>query len=119
MNLTCIFRFVHILLPAGARQGGVRVRWWQPTHDGKEDGDWLLDNVRIGGNSVNSNSLSDQFTGPLNLYDWLMGDNIEVTEYCNASHVAKGTTLTNEDSVLTSRDIDVGNDYMLQVKYLL
>lgn len=56
------FRFVNVLLPPAARQEGVRVRWWQPQHDGVDHSDWALDNVLIAGSDPRA-QISDTFGG--------------------------------------------------------
>lgn len=57
-----LFRFVNVLLPSAARQEGVRVRWWQPQHDGVDHSDWALDNVLIAGSDPRA-QISDTFGG--------------------------------------------------------
>lgn len=57
-----MFRFVNVLLPPTARQEGVRVRWWQPQHDGVDQSDWALDNVLIAGSDIRG-QISDTFGG--------------------------------------------------------
>uniref|UniRef100_A0A8C9VAA0 Reelin n=1 Tax=Scleropages formosus TaxID=113540 RepID=A0A8C9VAA0_SCLFO len=54
--------FVNVLLPPAARIEGVRVRWWQPQHDGADRSDWALDNVLIGGSDPHAQIL-DTFGG--------------------------------------------------------
>uniref|UniRef100_A0A3Q2DRU9 Reelin n=1 Tax=Cyprinodon variegatus TaxID=28743 RepID=A0A3Q2DRU9_CYPVA len=54
--------FVNVLLPPAARQEGVRVRWWQPQHDGADRSDWALDNVLIAGSDPRA-QISDTFGG--------------------------------------------------------
>lgn len=53
---------MNVLLPPAARQEGVRVRWWQPQHDGAEHSDWALDNVLIAGSDPRA-QISDTFGG--------------------------------------------------------
>lgn len=55
-------RFVNVLLPPAARQEGVRVRWWQPQHEGADHSDWALDNVLIAGSDPRA-QISDTFGG--------------------------------------------------------
>lgn len=55
-------RFVNVLLPPAARQEGVRVRWWQPQHDGTDHSDWAIDNVLIAGSDPRA-QISDTFGG--------------------------------------------------------
>lgn len=57
-----VFRFVNVLLPPAARQEGVRVRWWQPQHEGTDHSDWALDNVLIAGSDPRA-QISDTFGG--------------------------------------------------------
>uniref|UniRef100_A0A3B3X817 Reelin n=1 Tax=Poecilia mexicana TaxID=48701 RepID=A0A3B3X817_9TELE len=54
--------FVNVLLPPAARQEGVRVRWWQPQHEGADRSDWALDNVLIAGSDPRA-QISDTFGG--------------------------------------------------------
>uniref|UniRef100_A0A673MNI9 Reelin n=1 Tax=Sinocyclocheilus rhinocerous TaxID=307959 RepID=A0A673MNI9_9TELE len=54
--------FVNVLLPAAARAVGVRIRWWQPQHDGADRSDWALDNVLISGSDAHA-QISDTFGG--------------------------------------------------------
>uniref|UniRef100_A0A3Q2U7U2 Reelin n=1 Tax=Fundulus heteroclitus TaxID=8078 RepID=A0A3Q2U7U2_FUNHE len=54
--------FVNVLLPPAARQEGVRVRWWQPQHEGADRSDWALDNVLIAGSDPRAH-ISDTFGG--------------------------------------------------------
>ncbi|KAI4895212.1 hypothetical protein NFI96_018500 [Prochilodus magdalenae] len=54
--------FVNVLLPPSARTVGVRVRWWQPQHEGADHGDWALDNVLISGSDTHT-QISDSFGG--------------------------------------------------------
>lgn len=51
-----------MLLPPAARQEGVRVRWWQPQHEGADHSDWALDNVLIAGSDPRA-QISDTFGG--------------------------------------------------------
>lgn len=53
---------MNVLLPPAARQEGVRVRWWQPQHDGADHSDWALDNVLIAGSDPRA-QISDTFGG--------------------------------------------------------
>uniref|UniRef100_A0AAR2KU63 Reelin n=1 Tax=Pygocentrus nattereri TaxID=42514 RepID=A0AAR2KU63_PYGNA len=54
--------FVNVLLPPAAQAVGVRVRWWQPQHDGADRSDWALDNVLISGSDTRT-QISDTFGG--------------------------------------------------------
>uniref|UniRef100_A0A671T1H3 Reelin n=1 Tax=Sinocyclocheilus anshuiensis TaxID=1608454 RepID=A0A671T1H3_9TELE len=54
--------FVNVLLPAAAQAVGVRIRWWQPQHDGADRSDWALDNVLISGSDAHA-QISDTFGG--------------------------------------------------------
>lgn len=53
---------MNVLLPPAARQEGVRVRWWQPQHEGADHSDWALDNVLIAGSETRA-QISDTFGG--------------------------------------------------------
>ncbi|XP_041109989.1 reelin-like isoform X1 [Polyodon spathula] len=55
--------FLNVLLPPAAREEGVRVRWWQPKHDGLDQNDWALDNVLIGGSAAQTTGIVDTFSG--------------------------------------------------------
>ncbi|MGH0176929.1 UNVERIFIED_CONTAM: hypothetical protein FKN15_006968 [Acipenser sinensis] len=55
--------FLNVLLPPAARDEGVRVRWWQPKHDGLDQNDWALDNVLIGGSATQRTGIVDTFRG--------------------------------------------------------
>ncbi|TRY95474.1 hypothetical protein DNTS_000445 [Danionella cerebrum] len=58
--------FVNVLLPLAARAVGVRIRWWQPHHDGAEHSDWAIDNVLISGAETHTHThthISDAFGG--------------------------------------------------------
>lgn len=61
-TVSFVSRFVNVLLPSAARQEGVRVRWWQPQHDGADHSDWALDNVLIAGSDPRA-QISDTFGG--------------------------------------------------------
>ncbi|XP_057204020.1 reelin isoform X1 [Triplophysa rosa] len=54
--------FVNVLLPPATRALGVRIRWWQPQHDGADRSDWALDNVLISGSDSHA-QISDTFSG--------------------------------------------------------
>jgi hypothetical protein len=75
--------------------------------------DWLIDNVRIGGSAINPDTLVSHFD-PINDEEWLRSDNVDSDTYCGSADVAMGITLETEDSVLTSRDIHVSDNHMLQ-----
>lgn len=107
-------RFVHADLPLGARRRAVRIRWWQPTHGGRPVGDWVLDNIRIGGLQHNPSSMIGNFSQELDDRNWLASDNMVTGDYCGRSNVAKGTTLADENSVLTTQDLHIEENYMLQ-----
>ncbi|KAK3103287.1 hypothetical protein FSP39_018199 [Pinctada imbricata] len=107
-------RFVTVKLPEAAKKNGVRFRWWQPLHGGKQVGDWTIDNIYIGGAEVNPNSLTSDFDIGINNKEWLRDDNVNVNEYCEEDNVAAGTTLAAEDSVITTRDLNVRENDTLQ-----
>lgn len=96
-----------------ARKNGVQIRWWQPDSSGTQDADWLIDNIRIGGSAINPDTLVSHFD-PINDEEWLRSDNVDSDTYCGSADVAMGMTLETEDSVLTSRDIHVSDNHMLQ-----
>uniref|UniRef100_A0A3P9PRW9 Reelin n=1 Tax=Poecilia reticulata TaxID=8081 RepID=A0A3P9PRW9_POERE len=93
--------FVNVLLPPAARQEGVRVRWWQPQHEGADRSDWALDNVLIAGSDPRA-QISDTFGGValpnheraavsnvcLVLFSvsdhWLFSEDCSVQRFCNS-----------------------------------
>ena len=77
-------------------------------------GDWAIDNIYIGGSEVNPESLTSDFGNDMDYENWLRDDNVKIDDYCGEQSIAMGTTLEKEDSVLTTRDIDVKENDMLQ-----
>jgi hypothetical protein len=69
--------------------------------------------VTIGGSAINPDTLVSHFD-PINDEEWLRSDNVDSDTYCGSADVAMGITLETEDSVLTSRDIHVSDNHMLQ-----
>ena len=61
---TC-FSFKIVALPADAKKDGVRIRWWQPHHDGS-NGDWAIDTILIAGKVANPAEMRDGFDKYLN-----------------------------------------------------
>ncbi|XP_039625794.1 reelin isoform X1 [Polypterus senegalus] len=55
--------FLNILLPTAAQTVGVRIRWWQPKHDGLDQNDWAVDNVLIAGATDQRSVIVDTFSG--------------------------------------------------------
>ena len=85
----------------------------QPDSSKLNKADWMIDNIRIGGLLVNPDTLVGNFD-PISEEEWLQSDNVQRDSYCGEPSVAMGTTLENENSVLTSRDVHVSDDHMLQ-----
>uniref|UniRef100_A0A3Q3J4K3 Reelin n=1 Tax=Monopterus albus TaxID=43700 RepID=A0A3Q3J4K3_MONAL len=97
--------FVNVLLPRPARQEGVRVRWWQPQHEGADHSDWALDNVLIAGSDPRA-QISDTFGGValpnherapadetsgrieslgfINVNHWLFSEDCSVQRFCSS-----------------------------------
>ena len=102
-------------IPPGAKKEGVRIRWWQPTHGGRLLGDWAIDEIVIGGNTINplavtSNFTTSEFTPP----EWLTTRNLEIGEYCGQQEAAVAKPVQGEGATLTSRDVNVEEGYILQ-----
>uniref|UniRef100_A0A671T1G1 Reelin n=1 Tax=Sinocyclocheilus anshuiensis TaxID=1608454 RepID=A0A671T1G1_9TELE len=87
--------FVNVLLPAAAQAVGVRIRWWQPQHDGADRSDWALDNVLISGSDAHA-QISDTFGGAalpsheraFRIYfmsdHWLFSEDCSVKRFCSS-----------------------------------
>uniref|UniRef100_A0A671T1G7 Reelin n=1 Tax=Sinocyclocheilus anshuiensis TaxID=1608454 RepID=A0A671T1G7_9TELE len=90
--------FVNVLLPAAAQAVGVRIRWWQPQHDGADRSDWALDNVLISGSDAHA-QISDTFGGAalpsherafriyfsmVLLDHWLFSEDCSVKRFCSS-----------------------------------
>ncbi len=104
-------------IPASAKQNGVRIRWWQPEHPGPFNGDWAIDNVVIGGNESNPFMMQDGFLSDSpnsGAFQWLQFDNTQQGEFCGSTSAIKGTATSKENVTLTTVDIDVQANYMLQ-----
>ena len=119
--MTCrmpCFRFVTLKLPTEARKNGTRIGMWQMDHSGENEDDWMVDNLRVGGNLINPDSLfvRDFFDG-IDPEDWNTFDNMVDDDYCEALEVAIGNTLKNEKSTLTTRDLHIKPGHMLQFSY--
>ncbi|KAG5845891.1 hypothetical protein ANANG_G00143990 [Anguilla anguilla] len=82
--------FVNVLLPPAAREEGVRVRWWQPQHDGTDHGDWALDNVLIAGSDPHAQILDTIALLPppeesVTVSDhWLFSEGCLVQRFCGS-----------------------------------
>uniref|UniRef100_A0A3B3T8V8 Reelin n=1 Tax=Paramormyrops kingsleyae TaxID=1676925 RepID=A0A3B3T8V8_9TELE len=97
--------FVNVLLPPAARVVGVRVRWWQPQHEGVERGDWALDNVFIGGAEPDAQIL-DTFGGAaLPNHERAPADSAPVGRIAHLAVPEEGTTV--KDHWLFSEDCSV------------
>ena len=96
------------MLPPEAQKRGVRIRWWQPKHAGRLLGDWAIDNVRVGGDTVNPPSFFSDFTDGFNdTEEWYAFDNAHTEDYCGLSKSGVGNTLAGEPSTLTTRDLNI------------
>ncbi|XP_048861285.1 reelin-like [Brienomyrus brachyistius] len=97
--------FVNVLLPPAARAVGVRVRWWQPRHEGVDRSDWALDNVLIGGAEPHAQIL-DTFGGAaLPNHERAPADSAPVGRIAHLAVPEEGTTV--KDHWLFSEDCSV------------
>lgn len=102
-------------LPPRARSSNVRLRWWQPAHGGRLLGDWSLDNVVIGGALVNPGQLISNL--PIHETkddDWIADDNVHSGPFCGQQDAAVGKSNEKEAAILSTRDISVKQDHVLQ-----
>lgn len=106
--------FVNFKIPPGAKKEGVRMRWWQPMHNGKHVGDWAIDDIVIGGNTVNPLAVTSNFTTEFTPPKWLTTKNLEIGEYCGRQEAAVAKPVNGEGATLTSRDVSVEVGYILQ-----
>ncbi|GAB1600886.1 reelin [Argonauta hians] len=107
-------KFVNIKIPPGARKEGVRIRWWQPENDGKLQQDWALDDIVIGGNTVNPVNVTSNFTTDFVKHEWLTTNNLEIGEYCDLPESAVAKPVAGEGATLTTRDVKIQEDFILQ-----
>ena len=101
-------------IPQDAKKIGAIIRWWQPLHSGEKSDDWLIDGIRINGEEINPENFSLNFTKGFELLDVITADNMEIGSYCGKEGVAIGKTKAEEPSTLTSRDVTVKDDHILQ-----
>lgn len=101
-------------LPPEAKQHGTRIRFWQPEHGDNHLGDWAVDNIRIGGMSVNPEAMLSDFPNGINDTEWYSSDNMETKDYCSYLDVATGHTQLDEPSTLTTKDLTIHDGHMMQ-----
>lgn len=78
-------------------------------------GDWSIDNIRIGGEDVNTLQISQEFRGEFDNQNWMRDDNmVSESIYCNEHSVAHGRTQTKENSVLETREIGIENGFVIE-----
>jgi len=102
-----VHSYISTKLPPVARKNGVRIRWWQPRHSGSH-GDWIIDEIVIGGKEVNPNEVNDDFNGSgRQNINWLQMANIHYDEYCGVPYAAVGQLAPGETVVLMTSDVTV------------
>lgn len=108
--------YIAVSLPIEMNQNGVRVRWWQPDHNGRAHSDWAIDSIYIGGTKSAPNNFSDLWEGNfLSPTKWLAFNNIVPGHYCGSiNSVAIGDATTNENASLETIDLHIKEDYILQ-----
>ncbi|XP_023204313.1 reelin isoform X1 [Xiphophorus maculatus] len=135
--------FVNVLLPPAARQEGVRVRWWQPQHEGADRSDWALDNVLIAGSDPRA-QISDTFGGvalpnherapadetsgrvsqlneqeetPIVSDHWLFSEDCSVQRFCNSPDgVMVCGNADGREVYAVTRDIVPNKGWVMQFK---
>lgn len=107
-------RFVSLKLPEAAKREGTRFRWWQPKHERNQNSDWLLDGIRINGEEINPAQVALNFTNGFEFLDLITADNMEVETYYGKDGVAVGKTRAYEPSTLSSREVKVTDNHVLQ-----
>ncbi len=103
-----------IEVPAGARQNGVRVRWWQPKHGGSGRADWALDSIVIGGKTANEVMMKDNFDSHHDDVMWIQRDNTYIDAFCGSSTALKGEAVSKENVTLTTMDMQIDEGFLLQ-----
>ena len=108
----CSFKIVAV--PADAKKNGVRIRWWQPHHDGLSNGDWAIDTILIAGKATNPKEMRDGFENQIRRYMWFEDNNAKLGSFCGSTFTISGEAETDEDVTLTTADLLVKHDYILQ-----
>ncbi|KAH9493210.1 hypothetical protein Btru_022282, partial [Bulinus truncatus] len=106
--------FVSMKIPDEAKKVGTQLRWWQPQHPQSKDSDWLIDSVRVNGEEINPPHVTINFTTGFEYLDLITADNMEVGRYCGKDGVAIGRTKSYEPSTLSSREVKISKDHVLQ-----
>ena len=68
-------------LPAAAKQAAVRMRWSQTHNAGRNQSDWAIDNLFIGGHEINPAELRDDFSSEQHEM-WIETDNARNAAFC-------------------------------------
>jgi len=108
----CSFKIVAV--PADAKKNGVRIRWWQPHHDGQSSGDWAIDTILIAGKAANPEEMRDGFDSQIRRYMWFEDNNARLGSFCGSAFTISGEAETDEDVTLTTADMHIKNGYILQ-----
>jgi len=117
INTTFVNRFVTLKLPEGARQNGTMINIVQFQHGGLNHDDWLLDNLRIGGHRVNPGQMVSDFPGGIDAEEWNTFDHMNTGQYCDRDDVAIGGIKDSESVTMTTQDLEIGANHMLQFWY--
>ena len=110
-------RFVTLRLPQEAKHNGTQIRFVQLNHNGLNQDDWIIDNLRVGGRVQNPDTMLSDFTSGIDPEEWYTFDNVEAKEYCSWEDVAVGNMHGDESASLTTQDLHVTLGYMLQFWY--
>ncbi len=101
-------------IPKEAKKTGVRIRWWQPKHEGHSRNDWAIDGVTIGGKDVNPNEIKDAFSDGPKEFLWIQRDNVNYGEYCHSKYAVSSIPSRGEHVALATMDVRLEEGYMLQ-----
>ncbi|KAK3762808.1 hypothetical protein RRG08_040503 [Elysia crispata] len=113
-DLYRVSTFVSLLIPDAAKSSrGTKIRWRQPRHTGEDTADWLVDNIRVGGDPVNPSHVALDFTSGLEFVDLITADGMKVGEYCGRDLVAVGMSPSQEHSTLTSREVQITDNHVM------
>ncbi|XP_076339324.1 reelin-like [Tachypleus tridentatus] len=113
--------YIAISVPAEMQKNSVRIRWWQPTHQGRAHNDWAIDSVYIGG-EVNAPSVfTDLGDGAfLSEHHWLTYNNLTPGHYCGSNQqVIVGKSTTTESAILETIDLHVEPGHILEFKFAI
>ncbi|KAI8771793.1 reelin [Biomphalaria glabrata] len=113
-NLFRTPRFISMKIPEEAKRVGTLLRWWQPQHGKSKDYDWFIDSIRVNGDEINPPHVIINFTSGFEFLDLITADNMEVGKYCGKDGVAVGRSKSYEPSVLSSREVKLSEDHVLQ-----